>query len=136
MDDPIKEYSYDALRRWCADMPDGHFLFLFRLMLVFALPLVVCAVAFRRGSRSAIVQWFCLTLGVLAALSIPVGTVPRNDHLRVWLLTISAVLVVSSPAVLPFFLARKYGNQNRLRVAFYMVLAGILLVALYRGYSR
>jgi hypothetical protein len=136
MDDHIREYSYDALRRWCAAMPDGHFMFVFRLMLAFAVPLAVCALAFHRGSRSSLVHWFCLTAGVLAALGVPLETAPQNEHVRLWLFVFSVLLLACIPAILPFYLARKYGSQVRLRVAFYVILAVVLLGSVCGGCMR
>ena len=74
------------------------------------------------------VQIICLTVGVLVALIIPFAHPPQHPDVKAWTLIFSAVLLVVTPAILPFFLTPRYGLQNKIRIILYCGLGIVFLV--------
>ena len=119
--DPIQQ-RYFWLRDCCEAMPDDCFWLIFRLMLVVTIPTILSALAFAQGSRSTLVQLPMLVAGVLIALVLPFSHPPQNADAKTWTVVFSVVLLLITPAILPFFLVRRYAWQNRVRVALYCAL--------------
>lgn len=129
MNDDVRRV-YERCVAWCGGMPEDEFGLVFRLMMLFALPTIFCGLAFRKGSRSTMIQALCLTFGVLLACALPIGHPPRNEEVRTWIVAFSGVLLLFLPAMLPFFLTNRYGLQNKLRIALYLGLAIVVLVTM------
>lgn len=127
MNDPLRQI-YEHFVQWCQYMPDERYGMAFRLMVIWALPTILCGWAFWRGSRSILIQTLCLTVGVFVAFVIPLGEPPRNEHVKAFIFAISCVLLFFLPAILPFFLTGIYGVQIILRVMFYLGTAVAALV--------
>jgi hypothetical protein len=129
VNDPLR-HLYDVSVQWCWGLPDCQYYFLYRLVMLLAIPTILAGTAFRCGSRASMIQWLCLTVGVLLAFVVPLGDPPRNAHVKAWTLVFAVLLLGFLPAILPTFLIRQYGPQSKLRLALYAGVGIALLIGL------
>lgn len=102
---------------------------LLRTLFLFALPTVIVTALFARGNRSVFLQVLGCVIGVLLAMTVPVGLLDVQHRIvRGWLVALTMVLLAFLPAILAFLLVPNLGAQRKVRVGLYLLL-GILLIA-------
>ena len=64
------------------------------------------------------------------ALIIPFAHPPSHPDVKAWTFIFAVVALAIMPAILPFFLTRRYGTQNKLRAILYCCVAVIFFMEL------
>jgi len=119
---------------WAYHLHPVMFSFLLRATLMFGLSVLFCYLAFRSGRRSVLLQVFILINSVILALAIPVERIEIPHRLaKAWIVALAVFLTATLPAVLPLFVARELGNQQRWRRYSYGILLLLLLGTLLRA---
>lgn len=94
-------------------------------IILFGVPAGLCALAHSYEKDTPAVRCFCAGLGILAAMSVPLGDslVYMSPVVKGWVLILGGIILLFLPGVLAFGLVRRAGNQRKLAVALYLVLA-------------
>lgn len=106
-------------------------------VVLIGMPTVMCLLAFLAGSREAGIQLLAAVAGALLAATLHVERwLPGTPVALAWVVTLSLVLLLIVPGVLPFFMARQKGAQRVLRVLFYSALVGLFMANLLQKGGR
>lgn|SRR5579859_1148134 len=126
--------SFEKYCIWIDHWSASQFSFILQAVLLFGLPTLLCFLVFQCGSRSVGGQSLFLVIGMLLAGTIPVEKIKiPNPLIKAWVLTICVLALAFLPGVLPTLITPTLGAQRKLRIGFWLLLAGLFLSNLLMG---
>jgi hypothetical protein len=121
---------------WANNLHPSVFSFLLRSSLVLGLSTLFCGLAFRHGNRSVLLQSFIFLNSIFLAMVIPVEHWQLSHRvIKAWVVAICAFLTATMPAVLPLFVARELGSQQKIRRVTFGILLALFVGTLFCALS-